>query len=219
MRLNVSAASAAGARSIRCSTKRRSVVAFEVSRHRHRHPARRSRRSSSRRSSRPTPRPAANTAAPALASPSAANSPNLLGGEIQLRSTPGVGSGVHALPAAALCRPVRPRSAPRRRSDSDAAADVGIPRRRRTPGRADPGRPPGDRAGRHHPADRRGRPALCADHDRPRARQGLQGACSRCAAPTRSTSPSSTSRPRCRSTCSCPTCWAGTCSASSSRIR
>ena len=53
---------------------------------------RRSRGSSSRRSSRPMPAPAASTAAPASASPSAANSPNLLGGEIQLRSTPGVGS-------------------------------------------------------------------------------------------------------------------------------
>jgi hypothetical protein len=30
---------------------------------------------------------------------------------------------------------------------------------------------------------------------------------------------SSTSRPRCRSTCSCRTCWAGPCSASSSRTR
>ena len=35
--------------------------------------------------------------------------------------------------------------------------------------------------------------------------------CWRCAATTRSISPSNISRPRCRSTCSCPTCWAGTC--------
>ena len=35
--------------------------------------------------------------------------------------------------------------------------------------------------------------------------------CWRCAATMRSSSPSNISRPRSRSTCSCPTCWAGTC--------
>jgi signal transduction histidine kinase/HAMP domain-containing protein len=43
--------------------------------------------------------------------------------------------------------------------------------------------------------------------------------CSPCAATTLSISLSSINRPRCRSTCSCPTCWAGTCSANSSRTR
>ena len=61
-------------------------------RHRHRHPAGKAEASSSRRSSRPTRAPAANTAAPASGLPSAASLPNLLGGEIQLRSAPGIGS-------------------------------------------------------------------------------------------------------------------------------
>ena len=79
------------ARTIRCSTTRR-----RWSRSRSPTPASASRRrssaSSSRRSSRPMPAPAASTAAPVSVSRSAASSPNLLGGEIQLRSTPGVGS-------------------------------------------------------------------------------------------------------------------------------
>ena len=42
--------------------------------------------------------------------------------------------------------------------------------------RAIAGRPAQPRARRYHPPDRRGRPALCARPDRPRPRQGFQGA-------------------------------------------
>ena len=73
-------------------------------RHRHRHSGRKSSASSSRRSSRPMPAPAANMAAPASAWRSAANCRNLLGGEIQLRSKPGVGQHLHAVSAADLRR-------------------------------------------------------------------------------------------------------------------
>ena len=49
--------------------------------------------------------PAASMAAPASASPSAASWPQLLGGELTLRSTPGMGSDLHALPADHVHRP------------------------------------------------------------------------------------------------------------------
>ena len=127
------------------------------------------------------------------------------------------GQHLHALPAAQLCRrrPAAPRS---RRPPDRATARAPQVAIERTVEQI-----PDDRmdhpARRLHPAHRRGRSALCAHPGRSRARQGLQGAAWPCAAPTRWSWPSSTSRPRSRSTSSCPTCSAGPCSASSSRTR
>ena len=120
---------------------------------------------------------------------------------------------LHALSADHLCRL------------GDGAAPGGGERHRRAGrlgrarDRANSRRPARHPARRRHSSHRRGRSALCAHPDRPRPRHAASRCCSPCAAPTRSTSPSSISRRRSRSTCSCPTCWAGTCSASSSRIR
>ena len=118
---------------------------------------------------------------------------------------------VHALPAAEIRRSVRHRSLRWRRAASDQPARGAAARRHRAQFRATARRPDGYPAGRSIAADRRRRSALCADPDRPCPRQGIQGACWRCAAKTRSILPSNISRPRCRSTCSCRTCWAGTC--------
>ena len=111
---------------------------------------------------------------------------NLLGGEIQLRSTPGVGQHLHAVSAARLCRP---GDRQRRGDDHGATApDAAMPRPVRLAERpmeqiAD------DRhsiaAGRHRAADRRGRSALRAHPGRSGARQRVQGAGRACAAPMR----------------------------------
>ena len=100
---------------------------------------------------------------------------SLLGGEIHLRSAPGKGSYLRALSAAEIFRSDRCAALPCPvvlRPDAGAAG-------RGDPGaghRTTAGRPPQSRAGRYHPADRRGRSALCAGADRSGARQGLQGA-------------------------------------------
>ena len=75
---------------------------------------------------------------------------SLLGGEIQLRSSPGVGSAFHALPARDVCRSVRERAdggwvgtgAPH-------AALVPVRQDHGPPGGADPGRSRRNRGGRH----------------------------------------------------------------------
>ncbi len=208
-------------RTIRCSARRRrsspsrSPTPASASR-------RRSRRSSSRRSSRPTPAPAANTAAPASASRSAASCRTCSAAKSSCAARP-ARQHLHALPAAQVRRAGdrrrsgaqrqrRSRSSRRRRL---AAADRARARRS--------SRSPDDRLeiepGDTHPADRRGRSALRARSSSTSRATRASRCWWRCAAPTRSTSPSSTSRPPSRSTCSCPTCWAGPCSASSSRIR
>ncbi len=101
---------------------------------------------------------------------------SLLGGEIQLRSTSGVGSSftlflpLKYVGAAGGTRPAR------RYARSDGSADHAAADGGRAQCRADPGRPAGYPARRSAAADRRGRSALCAHPDRSGARQGLQGA-------------------------------------------
>ncbi len=120
---------------------------------------------------------------------------------------------LHALSADHLCR-FGDRAAP-----SGGERHRGADRFGRARDRANSRRPARHPARRRHSSGGRGRPALRAHPDRPRPRPRLQGAARHARRRPRSTSPSSISRRRCRSTCSCPTCWVGTCSASSSRTR
>ena len=88
---------------------------------------------------------------------------NLLGGEIQLRSTPGRGQHLHALPAGALCRRRQRR---RVRSAGHAPAPV-LPERSLVEQIVDDR--DAHRAGRYRAADRGGRSALCPHPDGYRA--------------------------------------------------
>ena len=201
---------------IRCSVRHR-----RSSPSRYRIPASafrwKSRRSSSKRSSRPTPRPAANMAAPDSASPSAA-SLQACSAVKSSCAAPRLGHDLHALSAGQVCRADHAyahaamrrcgRGATRQLRASQAGAR----------GRADTGRSNGMQPGDNI--------LLIVEDDPHYARILIDLAATRvsrrswrCAATMRSTSPSNISRPRFRSMCSCPTCWAGTCSASSSTIR
>ena len=135
---------------------------------------------------------------------------NLLGGEIQLRSHP----GRRAACSRCICRSstwAAPRAKCRRREAAQAPAAGLAARAAERPPEQIAGRPQRRGAGRQRGAHRRGRPAFRAHHDG----GGARTRDSRCwwprAAPRRSRSRASITRPRSRSTSFCPTCWAGRC--------
>ena len=200
---------AAGAPTIRCSARRRpwsrSKSPIPASAFR-----RRSRSSSSRRSSRPTLRPAGNMAAPASVSPSAAN-----WRACSAAKSICAARRARARPSRSICRSnmsgraprhtLRPR--PRRRSRRNWPACIS--RRSARSSRSPTIGWISRRATRSFSSSRTIR-ITRASWSIWRATRASRR-CWRCAATMRSISPSNISRRRCRSTCSCPTCWAGTC--------
>ena len=123
----------------------------------------------------------------------------------------GHGLDLHALPADHVHRPAHGGAPARSRRRAGAAGRPAGASRRPVPRR-----PPQPAAGRADAADRRGRSrTMPASWSMPRMPPASRRWSPR-AARRRSTSRWNTSRSPCRSTSSCPTCWAGTCSASSS---